>query len=306
MNGSRGGDSMKLRLAPFALVGAAILSISLPADAQVRASEVGSMSQVIDGTRITMQYSRPRVRGRDPLFGSRAVHWGEVWTPGANWATTFEADKAITLDGHAVPKGKYSVWFVVRQSGDWTMVLDPKWKLFHMTPPDSNATQLRFPVHPREAPFTEVLTWWMPGLRMDGGTLAMNWSNTVVSVNLGVAPSLATTMPESDARPYLGRYEYSDIDSTGKVTKTKTLIVDYENGTLKGQWEPMDGYFNHFAMVRVAPDWFVPGVYDKQGVLYEVLRPDITIEFTRVNGRPATFEWRDEDDKVFARGRRKP
>ncbi|CAN5834451.1 hypothetical protein BH11GEM1_BH11GEM1_06450 [soil metagenome] len=298
---------MKKNFARCAIVvAAAMLAIASPAAAQVRASEVGTMSQVIDGTKITMQYSRPRVRGRNPLFGSRAVHWGEVWTPGANWATTLEADKAITLDGHAVPRGKYSVWFVVRQSGDWTMVLDPKWKLFHMTPPDSNSTQVRFPVHPREAPFAEVLTWSMPALRVDGGTLAMNWDRTVISVNLGVAPSLVTTMPLPDAQPYLGRYDYAEVDSTGKVTKTSTMVIDYENGTLKGQWEPMDGYFKHFAMVRVAPDWFAPGVYDNEGALYEVLRPDITIEFTRVNGRPMTFEWRDEDDKVFARGTRRP
>jgi hypothetical protein len=288
------------------VVAAAVLAIASPAAAQVRASEVGTMSQVIDGTKISMQYSRPRVRGRTPMFGSRAVHWGEVWTPGANWATTLETDKAITLDGHAVPKGKYSVWFVVRQSGGWTMVLDPRWKLFHMTPPDSNPAQVRFSVHPREAPFTEVLTWSMPALRVDGGTLAMNWDSTVVSVNLGVAPSLATTMPLADAQPYLGHYDYAEVDSTGKVTKTSTMVLDFENGTLKGQWEPMDGYFKHFAMVRVAPDWFVPAVYDNEGVIYEVLRPDVTIEFAREKGRPMTFEWRDEDDKVFARGTRKP
>lgn len=41
-------------------------------------------------------------------------------------------------------------------------------------------------------------------------------------------------------------------------------IVDYENGTLKGQWDPMDRYFKHFALVRVASDWFVPGVYDSE------------------------------------------
>ena len=90
------------------------------------------------------------------------------------------------------------------------------------------------------------------------------------------------------------------------MTKTKTFVVDYQDGTLKGQWEPMDGCFKHFAMVRVAPASFVPGVYDEQGLLYEVLRPDVTIEFTRVNGRPMTCEWRDENDKVFARGRRLP
>ncbi len=288
------------------VVATGIVGNALPASAQVKASEIGTMSQVIDGTTISMQYSRPRVRGRNPLFGTTTVHWGEVWTPGANWATTLETDKAITLDGRAVPRGKYSVWFVVRQSGDWTVVLDPKWKQFHNMPPDSNPAQIRFAVHAREAPFTEVLTWSMPALRVDGGTLVMNWDRTAVSLNVGVAPTLTTTMPLADAQQYLGRWDFSEVDSTGKVTKTSPLVLDYENGTLKGRVGLWNNYLKHFAMVRVAPDWFVPAVYDKEGVIYEVLRPDVTIEFTREKGRPMTFEWRGEDDKVFAKGRRRP
>ena len=292
-------------LAPLA-VAALTLTYCEPAHAQIRASEVGTMSQIIDGTKITMQFSRPRVRGRDPIFGSKAVHWGEVWTPGANWATTFDIDKNVKVDGRPVARGKYSVWMVVRQSGEWTLVLDPKSKLFHMNPPDSNATQIRIPVHAREGPFTEVLTWSMPDLRMNGGTLAMNWGKLVVAMNVEVEPSLQVTMAEREAQPYLGRYEYTERDdSTGKETR-KIFIVDYENGTLKGAWDPKDPYFQHFALIRVAPDWFVPGVYDEKGVLYEVLRPDMVLEFARVNGRPTTFEMRDEEDKVFATGKRIP
>ena len=298
---------MKWNLVHCAIVVATgMMGHAMPAMAQVKGSEIGTISQVIDGTTISMQYSRPRVRGRDPLFGTKVVQWGEVWTPGANWATTLETDKAITLDGRTVPKGRYSVWFVVRQSGDWTLVLDPKWRQFHNMPPDSNPAQLRFAVHPSEAPFAEVLTWSMPALRVDGGTLAMNWGRTAVSVNVGVAPSFSTTIPIADAQPYIGQYDFSEVDSTGKVTSTAPMVLDYENGTLKSSGGPWNGYLGHFAMIRVAPDWFVPAVYDKEGVIYEVLRPDVTIEFTRDNGRPMTFEWRGEDDRVFAKGRRRP
>jgi hypothetical protein len=304
---SQTGESMKWNFARCAIVVATgMVGHAMPAVAQVKASELGTMSQVIDGTTITVQYSRPRVRGRNPLFGTKAVHWGEVWTPGANYATTLDTDKAITLDGRAVPKGKYSVWFVVRQSGDWTMVLDPKWRQFHNMPPDSNASQIRFAVRAQKAPFTEVLTWTMPDLRVDGGTLAMNWDRTNVSVNVRVTPTFSTTMPLADAQPYLGRYDFMEVDSTGKVTKTSPLVLDYDNGTLKGRVGLWNGYLGHYAMIRVAPDWFVPAVYDEKGEIYEVLRPDVTIEFTRVNGRPMTFEWRGDDDKVFARGTRQP
>lgn len=298
---------MKWNFARCAIVVATgMVGHAMPAVAQVKASELGTMSQVIDGTTITVQYSRPRVRGRNPLFGTKAVHWGEVWTPGANYATTLDTDKAITLDGRAVPKGKYSVWFVVRQSGDWTMVLDPKWRQFHNMPPDSNASQIRFAVRAQKAAFTEVLTWTMPDLRVDGGTLAMNWDRTNVSVNVRVTPTFSTTMPLADAQPYLGRYDFMEVDATGKVTKTSPLVLDYDNGTLKGRVGLWNGYLGHYAMIRVAPDWFVPAVYDEKGEIYEVLRPDVTIEFTRVNGRPMTFEWRGDDDKVFARGTRQP
>ena len=73
--------------------------------AQIRASERATLSQTIDGTVISLDYARPRLRGRSPIFG-KVVKWGELWTPGANWATTLEASKPIALGGQAVAKGK--------------------------------------------------------------------------------------------------------------------------------------------------------------------------------------------------------
>ena len=291
-------------------IGALTLIASLggaaPSRAQIRASEIGAMSQTIDGTRLAMQYSRPRSRGRDTVFGTRAVHWGEVWTPGANWATTLDLSKSVTLNGHAVPKGVYSVWFVVRQSGDWTMVLDPKAHRYHMNPPDSSAAQIRFAIRPEPAPFTDVLTWSMPSIRVNGGTLAFEWERVRVPIEVDVQPSLVMTMAAGEAVPYLGTYMYVEQDSTGKAGKTMVLTITHENGTLKGQWQPNDPYFGKFALIRIAPDWFVPGVYDKTGQIYEVYRQEAVFEFTRVNGRPESLAVRDEDDRITATATRKP
>ena len=275
------------------------------ARAQIRASEVGTVSQVIDGTKITVEYSRPRSRGRETLFGTKAVHWDEVWTPGANWATTFETSRNVKLNGHAVPKGKYSVWFVVREKGDWTVVLEPKVRIFHMTPPDSSAVQVRFAATPQHVPFTDVLTFSVPEVRANGGTLAMQWERVKIPIDIEVEPSLAITMAESDAKPFVGTYEHTQSSRDGKGA-VSTFTVTYENGTLKGQWEPNDSYMNKFALIRVAPDWFVPGIYDRNGVVYEVLRPDMLLEFSRTNGRVTGYDMREEDDKVFASGKRKP
>ncbi|MBW8768742.1 MAG: DUF2911 domain-containing protein [Gemmatimonadetes bacterium] len=291
---------MKVRLFTLALT----LFFATDLHAQIRASELATFSQVIDGTKISMTYSRPRARGRDPLFGNRkAVHWGEVWTPGANYATTFEVNRPVKLDGHAVKAGTYSVWMVVRQSGPWTMVLDPKVRIYHMNPPDSNATQIRFPVETHDAPYLDVLTWSMPELRANGGTLAMQWGRTRVDMQLDVEPSYALTMPQSDAAPYVGVWQYAEIDS-GKAGPTQRLVVDYEDQTLKGRWHSDSSYFKHFALVKIAADWFAPGVYDDRGQVYEVYKPELVLEFTRENGRATSFIARDDEDKIVMRGKR--
>src|SRR5439155_9636490 len=72
---------------------------------QVRASERGSVSQIVDGTSIEVNYGRPRLRGRIAFGG--VVHWGEMWTPGANFATTIRFGKDVKFSGRAVPAGRY-------------------------------------------------------------------------------------------------------------------------------------------------------------------------------------------------------
>jgi hypothetical protein len=272
--------------------------------AQIRASEIGTMSQIIDGTKITLEYSRPRARGREPIFG-RVVQWNEVWTPGANWATTFETNKNITLNGVSVPKGKYSVWMVVRQSGNWTTVLEPKVHIYHEYPPDSTAQQVRIATPATQAPFAEILTWSMPALSATGGTLAMHWGTTLVPLAVAVEPSLRMTISASDAAPYLGSYSY--LERTGPDSgKTKTLTVTYEDSTLKARYTPDDDYWRKFALIRIAPNWFAPGVYDDKGKIYEVYKPELTFEFKVVNGKAVSLEMRNEADEVEAAGQRKP
>ena len=287
------------------IVSLALLAMPVPLAAQVRASEIGTVSQVIDGTTITVEYSRPRARGRTQLFGTKFVHWGETWTPGANYATTLEVSKPVKIEGHPVAKGKYSVWMVVRQDSNWTLVLEPRSHLFHMEPPDSTATQVRIPVRARAASFTEVLTWSMPEIRMDGGTLAMDWERVHVPMNVAVEPSLVTTLSASDAAAYLGQYVFSEKDSAGKE-KISAFTITHENNTLKGRWTPDDPYMKKFALVRIGEDTFAPGVYDENGVLYEILKPDLVVEFKRENGKVKSFTLRDMSDELWGTGTRKP
>ena len=118
---------------------------------QVKLSEKATVSQTVNGTTISLEYYRPVARGRDTLFG-KVVRWNETWTPGANWATTFDVDRDIRLHGHAVPRGKYSVWLIPARDSAWTFILNRNARLFHTRRPrGTDDDVVRFTVTPTAA-----------------------------------------------------------------------------------------------------------------------------------------------------------
>lgn len=274
--------------------------------AQVRASERGVVSQTIDGAVVTINYARPRARGRSPLFG-KVVPWGHTWTPGANWATTLEVSREVRLDGHPIPKGKYSVWFVV-QPRQWTLILDPRVQRYHTEPPeDSIAGQIRWVVRPTEAPAIEVLTWSVPDIRPGGGVLRMQWGTTRVSVDLAVPPRHPLTIARADIEPYLGRYRISmSLTGPDSVYQGGEVIeLVYEDGSLRARYQPKPPWYPSLQgsiMVRINDDWFMPTIV-RNGQILEMVA-DMIFEFTVANGLAMSFEIRDDHDEVLGRGER--
>ena len=277
-----------------------MLGSELPA--QIRASERSTVTQTVDGTTITVDYSRPRARGRDQLFG-KVEHWGATWTPGANMATTFAFSKDVRLDGHPVAKGKYSVWLVLREHEPWTLVLDPNPDLFHMNPPDSSARQVRLPVTPKEGAFTEVLTWSFPGVGSDGVRLAMAWGTTTVAVSVKVPSSYTLAFPADSAAPYLGSYRMAFVEAPPGAPAGQPVTLTHEQGLLVASM-PEDPYFNRMVLIRIGDGWFIPGLLEK-GELYETI-PEWVFEFAFKDGKVTGFEVREMSDKVIARAPRVP
>ncbi len=290
------------------LLSATIVLHPSDAAAQIRASELQRISQVIDGTKVTIEYSRPRLRGRDIVFGTRAVQWGEIWTPGANWATTLEVDHPITLSGVSVPKGKYGLWMVVQQDSSWTMLLDPEWRQFHMAHPEPADRHITVSVtaDSSAAWSEEALTFSFPAVTARGASIAMHWHRMRVTMNYTVEPTLSELLPEAEAAKYLGRYALTSANPAD--TSSGALIVSYERGGLKARFEPEETYMQTFALMRVAPDIFTAGLYMAAevfaaGEVYEVMRPDFMVTFREEGGR-MQFEVRGEKDELYFSGRR--
>lgn len=164
-----------------------MLCLTVPACAQVKASERGSVSQTVDGTVITVDYGRAQVRGRENVFGS-VIHAGDVWTPGANWATTLELSKPVKLNGRDVAAGKYSLWMITGP-GDWTVYLHKNAHIFHTQPPKPADMLLSLPVTPSQGELTEVLTFDFPRVAPDTTTLRFRWATSIVSLDIVTQPT---------------------------------------------------------------------------------------------------------------------
>jgi len=302
------------KIGTWPLLLSSLLVIGLPVHAQVRASEIATISQTVDGTVITVDYSRPRTRGRTPIYG-KVVTWGEVWTPGANWATTLDLSNDVTINGHAIPKGKYSVWMEV-QPKDWTVILDPKFKQFHIPHPKPDSSQIRFVVTPDSVVGPEVLTWSFPKIGPTGATLQMAWAGRSVSLDIVVPPSNPITLAANLAPRYVGNYEFEwapppplpeadsaapppeDADMGPPGPKTSVWTVTYAKEMLLVEWAPPPfEEWSKLVLIKIGDDWFYPGAMI-DGELFDVAS-DLVIEFSLKDGKATGFEIRGEDDNVI-------
>lgn len=289
---------MRLRLSvSIAILVTLVLTDSLAA--QIRGSEAAVVAQTIDGTTVTVEYSRPRAAGRT-LFGD-LVPFGEPWT-GANWATTLELNRDVRLNGTDVSAGKYSLWWVP-QHERWTLILDPNDRLFHFQKPAPADGQIRIEVEPREAPHLEMLTWSFPAVTGDAATLQMHWGTTAVPMQLVVQPTKPVALPAEDRAVYVGRYDLDVMDGLG--WPTSAVFEIYESGDMLRGRLPFPihpGDELDFDLVPAGRDRFSPGLY-RDGKLFNVEMGG-TFEFDTADDLVEEVRLRGIEGTVFATGRR--
>ncbi len=305
-----------IRLPASAALAAVALVVASPARAQLAASEAASVMQTVDGTRMEVRYSRPRLRGRRNVIGTQ-VHWGQIWTAGANTATTLAVSKPVTLEGQPVAPGRYSVWLIPAQTGPWELVLDHDTTLFHTQGPKPRAGQVRIPVLPSHGAFTEVLTWWFPEVTATGATLAMEWDTVAVPLHVHVTPSQTTAVAPEAATPLVGRYDVkfsfpgahdTAADPADKASRAVKLDVRYDGRELRARMTPAlfplrDGYVDWVLAPR-RPGYYVLGRL-QNGEVVEYFDFAL-VSFTVAGGRSTGFELRASDDTRYAEGTRLP
>jgi Protein of unknown function (DUF2911) len=283
------------------LVIAATVLMAPSASAQIRASERGSVSQTVDGTMIAVDYGRAQARGRDSLFG-KVVRKDEVWTPGANQATTFEASKDVTVGGKPLAAGKYSVWMVSDPASQWVLYFHKNAALFHTQHPKTAEMALAVPVeHSDGAEHVEVLTFDFPRVTKTGTELRLRWGRTIVPIEIGVTPTLVRAMTAEQTAPYVGSYGVVFYAQNGKPSPERKLAILNAKGVLRGIMDgPGDGGMQF--VPTDTPHRFTPA-FTKGDEITDVeaaTQMDFTIENGRATGFVVWFQ-----GKPWMEGKRK-
>jgi hypothetical protein len=137
-----------------------------------------TVSVRIGGAAITLDYGRPRRRGRE-IFGN-VVPWNRVWRLGANAATGFTTDRDLLMGGVVIPAGSYTLFMlpapegskliINRQTGQWGTAYDARQDLARI---DLTSEQLAQTVEP--------LTILIEP-QGDGGVFRVRWDRTQYAV----------------------------------------------------------------------------------------------------------------------------
>jgi hypothetical protein len=160
-----------------------LLAPARPVAAQPAASQHGTVSQVVNTTTIRLEYDRPVLRGRS-VFGD-ILDYDAVWTPGANRATWIDVSTPVSVQGIALPAGRYGIWTVPHENAPWDVIFVSEWDTHHSYFPLETEV-LRVRAAPQPGEHMEVLAFYFPEVGPYEATLRLHWGEIAVPMHIEV------------------------------------------------------------------------------------------------------------------------
>lgn len=148
-----------------------------------RPSPNAKVSQTVGLTEVSIQYSRPGVKGRT-IWGE-LVPYNEVWRTGANENTTITFNTPVKIGGKELPAGTYGLQ-TIPTTGDWTVILSKDadlWGAFNYKQEDD---ALRLTATPRPADFQERMSFEFDDVTDNSATVVMRWEKIAVPFKIEV------------------------------------------------------------------------------------------------------------------------
>jgi len=168
---------------PVAIFVLAAVAAAPQADKSKRPSPPGTAEVTLKGKKITIEYSRPFMKGRK-IMGD-VVPYGKVWRTGANEATALTTEADLSIGGANVSAGKYTL-YTLPSEGTWKLIINKQtgqWGTIYkedqdLARVDMEKSKLSEPV--------EQFTISFKQKNADAADLVLQWETTQLSVPVKV------------------------------------------------------------------------------------------------------------------------
>jgi Protein of unknown function (DUF2911) len=123
MEQRKGSKSMKVPQPRFFALTLLAVPVLLAAGTTARGNERGLAQVTLGKVKISIDYGRPTLKGRDPLS---LISPGEIWRAGADAPSTFESSADLDFDGIRVPKGRHYLLVRYVATGVWSLLFSSR------------------------------------------------------------------------------------------------------------------------------------------------------------------------------------
>lgn len=167
---------------------AVIYCLTFSVNAQIETpqpSPFGKIEQKVGLTDVSVEYSRPGMRGRT-IFGD-LVPFGEVWRTGANANTKITFSDDVKINGKELKKGSYGI-YTVPNEGSWEVMFYADTNNWGVPQEwDDSKVALKATAETMEMPMKmETFTIVIDDLKNNSATLNFIWENTIAMLNIEV------------------------------------------------------------------------------------------------------------------------
>jgi hypothetical protein len=152
-----------------------------PQDKSKRPSPPGTAEVTLKNKEITIDYSRPSLKGRK--VGQELAPYGKVWRTGANEATALNTAIDLNIGGAKVPAGKYTL-YTLPSEGTWKLIINKQtgqWGTQYDESQDLARVDMKKTALPQSV---EQYTISFDKKDENTANLNLDWENTRVSVDI--------------------------------------------------------------------------------------------------------------------------
>ena len=167
---------------------AIIFCLTLSVSAQIETpapSPFGKIEQKVGLTDVSIEYSRPGMRGRT-IFGD-LVPYGEVWRTGANANTRITFSDDVKINGKELKKGTYGI-YTIPNKDSWEVMFYSEADNWGVPQDwDESKVAVKVTAETMEMPMKmETFTILIDDLKNNSATLNFIWENTIAMLSIEV------------------------------------------------------------------------------------------------------------------------